>query len=137
MTAVVPLGSCDREAVIDCAIDRGSCSTHLAETGVTVTLDITPRPAATMKNLVFRIGLKKDAVPVTDGDVSLDLSMPGMTMAPNIVTLTHQGGGMYEGRGVIVKCPSGDRVWQADARIRRLSVQGAQPHRARFTFRVK
>ena len=61
-----------------------------------------------MKNLVFRIDLKRGALPVTDGEVSLGLSMPGMTMAPNTVTLAHRGGGMYEGRGVIVKCPSGD-----------------------------
>ena len=125
MLTAMPLGSCSSDAVIDCAIDRGPCSTHLAETGITVTLDITPRPAEAMKNLVFRIYLKKGALPVTDGEVSLGLSMPGMTMAPNIVALAHRGGGMYEGRGVIVKCPSGD-VWQAEARIRRFSVQGAR-----------
>ncbi len=90
-----------------------------------------------MRDLVFRIDLKQGALPVTDGEVHLDLSMPGMTMAPNVVLLAHRGGGTYEGRGVIVKCPSGDRVWQAEARIRRLPSQGVKPHRVRFTFRVK
>jgi len=132
----VPLGSCSSDTAIDCAIHKGPCSTPLAETGITVTLDITPRPAATLKNLVFRIDLKKGALPVTDGEVSLGLSMPGMTMAPNVVTLSHRSGGTYEGRGVIVRCPSGD-VWQAEARVRRLSAHRAPPHRARFTFRVK
>ena len=136
MLTAMPLGSCSSDAVIDCAIEKGPCSAHLAETGITATLDITPRPTEAMKTLVFRIDLKKGALPVTDGEVSLGLSMPGMTMAPNTVTLAHRGGGMYEGRGVIVKCPSGD-VWQAEARIRRVSAQGMQPHRARFTFRVK
>jgi hypothetical protein len=136
VTAVVSLCSCGNDAKIDCAIDRGPCSTSLAETGITVTLDVTPKPLETMKTLVFRIDLKKGAIPVTDGEVRLGLSMPGMTMAENIVKLTHRGGGTYEGRGVIVRCPSGD-VWQAEARVGRLSAQGAPPRRARFTFRVK
>lgn len=131
------LTSCGKDTTVDCAIDRGPCSTRLAEAGMTVTLDITPRPLETMKNLAFRIDLKKDAIPVTDGEVTIGLSMPGMTMAPNIVTLAHRGGGAYEGRGVIVKCPSGDSRWQAEARIRRTTSPGREPHRARFTFRVK
>ncbi|OGP82360.1 MAG: hypothetical protein A2V87_04835 [Deltaproteobacteria bacterium RBG_16_58_17] len=135
--AAAPPFSSGKDTVIDCAIDNGSCSKHLAEAGITATFDITPKPVVAMKNLIFRIDLKEGSVPVTDGEVSLSLSMSEMTMAKNIVKLTHRGGGKYEGRGVIVKCPSGDRVWQAEACIKRISWHAQQPFRVQYTFRLK
>ncbi len=129
--------ACGREAAIDCAIDNGSCTTVLATEGLSVTFDITPKPVAAMKTLAFRIDINRGAAPVTDGEVTVDLSMPGMAMPPNRVALLHQGGGCYAGRGVIVRCPSGKAVWRAEARIRRPAWGDGQPRQAVFTFRVK
>jgi hypothetical protein len=133
--AASPFAS-DRDGVIDCVINNGPCSKQLVDTGIIVTFGITPNPVEAMKTLLFRIDLKAGSAPVTDGEVSLDLAMPGMAMPKNMIKLAHQGGGKYEGSGVIVKCPSGSGVWQTEVRIRRLSSQG-QPQRVRFTFRVK
>ncbi len=136
LSAVASPFSSGTDRTIDCVIDNGPCSKQLADAGITATFGITPTPVEEMKNLVFRVDLKAGAVPVTDGEVSLDLSMPGMTMARNFIRLAHRGGGKYEGSGVIVKCPTGSGVWQAEVRIRRPSPRG-QPHRVRFTFRGK
>ena len=43
--------------------------------------------------------------------------MPGMKMGPNRVELKNTGNGAYEGRGVIVRCPSGRRTWFAHVTI--------------------
>ena len=43
----------------------------------------------------------------------IDLGMPGMNMGPNRVQLKPVGKDTYEGQGVIVKCPSDRRIWQA------------------------
>ncbi|MHB8772187.1 MAG: FixH family protein [Syntrophales bacterium] len=137
LLAAVSLAACGREAAIDCAIDSGPCTTVLAAEGLSVTFDITPKPVSAMKTLAFRIDIKHGASPVTDGEVTVDLSMPGMAMPPNRVKLVHQGGGCYAGRGVIVRCPSGKAAWRAEARIRRLAWGDGQPRQALFTFGVK
>jgi hypothetical protein len=136
LSAVSSPFSSGTDRTFDCAIDDGPCSKQLADTGITATFAITPTPVKEMKDLAFRVGLKAGAAPVADGEVSLYLSMPGMTMARNFIRLAHRGEGKYEGSGVIVKCPSGSGVWQAEVRIRRPSPRG-QPHRVSFTFRVK
>ncbi|HOG17544.1 MAG: hypothetical protein A4E73_01296 [Syntrophaceae bacterium PtaU1.Bin231] len=135
--AAAPLPAVGGGMAADCAIDLGPCLKQLPETGLTVAFDITPKPVATMKTVVFRVDLKQGGVPVTDGDVAVDLSMPRMTMAPNTVKLSHQGNGIYRGRGVIVKCPSGDGLWQADTFVRHPARPDGSPQRAWFTFRVK
>lgn len=137
LAAVASAAACGREAAIDCAIDNGPCTTVLASEGLSVTFDITPKPVAAMKTLAFRIGISRGAAPVTDGEVTVDLSMPGMAMPPNRVTAVHQGGGRYEGRGVIVRCPSGKAAWRAEVRIRRPAWGDGQPQQASFTFGVK
>jgi hypothetical protein len=40
--------------------------------------------------------------------------MPGMKMGPNRVFLKFVRKGVYEGTGIIVRCPSGKRTWQAN-----------------------
>jgi hypothetical protein len=43
--------------------------------------------------------------------------MPGMKMGPNRVLLKLTDQGFYEGKGVIVRCPSGRRTWFANINI--------------------
>jgi hypothetical protein len=78
--------------------------------GRTVALDITPRPVKAMKELTFQVrvsGEEPDAPPW------IDLGMPGMEMGPNRVEMKQKEKGLYEGKGVIVRCPSGKTVWEA------------------------
>lgn len=91
-----------------CDLNRTSCTKSLS--GCHVTLDINPKPIRAMKNLTFTVvlsGKKPEAEP------SIDLGMPGMKMGPNRVNLRLVKEGTYQGEGVVVKCPSGKKIWQA------------------------
>ena len=77
---------------------------------VKLTLDILPKPVKAMQDLVFRLtlsGINQNANPY------IDLGMPGMDMGPNRVLLKAVDSGVYEGTGIIVRCPSGRKVWRA------------------------
>jgi hypothetical protein len=97
------------KAGINCDIQTGPCRQTVA--GCKVTLDILPRPVKAMQDLTFRV--------TVDGPVPgsrapyIDLNMPAMDMGPNRVALVSKGRGVYEGRGVIVRCRSNIRTWQA------------------------
>lgn len=96
------------ENLINCSIQQGPCTKDLA--GMTVTLDILPKPVMAMKDLKFQVtlsGEKKTAAPY------IDLGMPGMNMGPNRVELRAVKDSVYEGQGIIVRCPSGRRTWKA------------------------
>jgi len=91
-----------------CDLHRGPCTKVVADT--TITLDVSPKPVKAMTDLTFRIAVRGEdpsAAPY------IDLGMPGMRMGPNRVLLRPVGDGRYEGRGVIVRCPSGRRTWKA------------------------
>jgi len=94
--------------LVNCDIQRGPCTQELA--GVTVTLDILPKPVKAMKDLKFQVTVSgaKRLRPA-----HIDLGMPGMDMGPNRVELTAVKDNVYEGEGVIVRCPSGRRTWKA------------------------
>jgi hypothetical protein len=92
----------------ECDIHHSPCTQVIGE--VKVTLDILPKPVRAMEDLCFEITLL-GAEPASDPYV--DLGMPGMNMGPNRVHLRPTGEGRYEGRGVIVRCPSGRRTWEA------------------------
>jgi hypothetical protein len=77
---------------------------------MTVTLDVLPKPVKAMTDLKFQVrvsGEKKGAAPF------IDLGMPGMDMGPNRIELRPARDNVYEGQGVIVRCPSGRRTWKA------------------------
>jgi hypothetical protein len=96
------------ENLINCSIHQGPCTKDLR--GMTVTLDIQPKPVTAMKDLKFQVtlsGEKKTAAPY------IDLSMRGMNMGPNRVELRPVKDNVYEGQGIIVRCPSGRRTWIA------------------------
>ena len=96
------------ESLINCDIQKGPCTKELA--GLKVSLDILPRPVRAMKDLKFHVilsGEKKIPAPY------IDLGMPGMNMGPNRVELRCVSDNVYEGQGIIVRCPSGRRTWKA------------------------
>jgi hypothetical protein len=94
---------------VNCNIQKGSCEKTVA--GTNVILEISPKPVRAMGDLTFRVTVadpeKMAAVPY------IDLNMPAMDMGGNRVLLKDLGQGVYEGRGVIVRCMSGKRTWRA------------------------
>jgi hypothetical protein len=92
----------------DCAIHKGFCKKEIA--GRLVELDILPKPVKAMAELTFRVTISGDPL---SAPPHIDLGMPGMHMGPNRVVLKKVAAGTYEGQGVIVRCPSGKRIWQA------------------------
>ena len=102
----------DHGGPVNCDLHRGPCTQKLGDTRVV--LDVSPRPVKAMTDLLFRIrfeGTPPAATPY------IDLGMPGMKMGPNRVSLHPVGKGVYEGAGVIVRCPSGKRIWKARVTI--------------------
>jgi hypothetical protein len=121
----------------DCDIDRGPCIKPLGQTGITATFELLPRPVQAMKALSCRVELKQGQVPVTDRVVRVSFSMPGMLMAENAAVLRHTGGGRYEGSVIIVRCPSGVKIWRAEARVARGLDRDRHPNRVSYTFTVR
>jgi len=90
------------------AIHSGLCTKQV--NGRMVTLDITPRPVRAMQSLLFRVSVEPaDNLPPV---LLLDFSMPGMYMGKNQLKLVRSASGAWEGRGVIVRCMSGRKLWQ-------------------------
>ncbi len=101
----------------DCMMSAAPCIKTVD--GFTVAFDINPKPLKAMRSLLFRTTISNQGSPVTDVSVSIDLSMPGMYMGQNIIGLNHLRDGIYEGKGVIVRCPSGKKIWRASVAIHR------------------
>lgn len=134
---LIACGSDKAAEQADCDITSGPCSRTITAAGpVTVTLDITPRPPATMKRLVFRVTAEADKELIKNADVSINLSMPGMTMMENRIQLRQQPDRSYAGEGILVRCPSGKKLWQADILITRPAVPAAGALQTSFRFRA-
>lgn len=88
------------------------CTKSLA--GFKVTRDINPKPIRAMKPLQFRVTLSTGHFPLAP---YIDLNMPGMDMGPNPVILHKVDEGVYEGEGIVVRCPSGRRTWKASVTV--------------------
>lgn len=90
-----------------------------------VTLSISPWPPRAMRELSFAVELPgyPGASPPR-----VDLSMPGMEMGRNRVTLARGEDGIYRGTGVFVRCPSGRREWEAAVSV---------PDRGKAVFRIE
>jgi hypothetical protein len=98
------------ESTADCnAIHNGPCTKQAA--GRTVTLEINPRPVRHMTDLTFTVTVTPCAS--MPSALMLDLSMPGMYMGKNLVVLKRKSTCTWEGNGLIVKCMSGRKLWQA------------------------
>ena len=83
---------------------------------MTVTLDVTPRPLRAMSDLLFTVRVSPpEAVAGGEGTVALEMS--GMYMGDNRVRLAPAAGGSWQGKGVVVRCPSGRRGWTAQVTL--------------------
>lgn len=102
------------QALINCDIHQDVCTQIMS--GYTITLDVTPKPVKAMHDLLFRVTLTGDLPPKTKSPY-IDLGMPGMNMGRNRVLLKPKGEGTYEGRGVIIRCPSGRKIWRATVTV--------------------
>lgn len=116
-----------------CNIQAGSCSREIAG-GLSVVFDILPKPVSAMSELTFSVALTRHGKPISDASsVILDLSMPGMFMGKNRHALKKLGDVRYEGRGIITRCMSGRKTWQAKVTV----VHDGKTSLADFVFEVK
>ena len=118
------------KATIDCRASAGTCVKTID--GITITFDISPKPVKVMNDLTFAVTLTTKDKPVRGASVMIDLTMPGMFMGKNAVKLKEGTEGAHTGRGVIVRCPSGEKTWQASVVVRRADKTTI----AAFTFEV-
>ena len=115
-----------------CDIQRGSCLIETGD-GMTIEFDAQPKPVAAMSELTFIVNLSRGGSPVTDASTALDLSMPGMFMGKNRPVLKQVYDGRYEGKGIITRCSSGKKTWQADVTVKHAGKTAV----ASFVFEVK
>ncbi|MBI4848541.1 MAG: FixH family protein [Nitrospirae bacterium] len=103
----------------DCAINAGPCLKKTGTDNVQIEFDITPKPVNMMSELVFAVVVKQGEQPVTDADITVDLTMPGMFMGINRTVLEHIKAGRYEGEGFLPACPHGGKLWKAAVAVNR------------------
>jgi hypothetical protein len=120
------------ETRMACDIQRGSCLMETGE-GMTIEFDIQPKPVAAMSELMFIVNLSRGGSPVTNASTALDLSMPGMFMGMNRLVLKQMYDGRYAGKGIITRCPSGKKTWQAEVTVEHAGKTAV----ASFVFEVK
>jgi len=140
LLAVFSISGCSQRPenpAAECRIDAGACIKKMRAEDLTVSLDIRPKPVKTMSELVFSVSLSKGGAPVTGADVALNLTMPGMYMAANKTALQHKGGGKYEGKGVIVRCPSGRKRWKAEVLINKNGAGQGPEIKTDYVFEVR
>jgi hypothetical protein len=119
-------------AAVPCNIQLGSCTARTPE-GMVVEFDVNPKPVTSLSELTFLVRLSRNNEPVTNAAVEVDLTMPGMFMGTTRPKLKHVDTGRYEGKGMIVRCASGRKTWQADVMV----VQGVLRTSAGFVFEVQ
>ena len=111
---------------VDTTIHEKACT--ITSGSYTVTLNIDPKPIKHMKELTFSVTVSPcDKLPAS---LLLDLSMPGMAMGKNQVTLVKKSACLYEGKGIIVRCMSGRTLWQA-------TILSDELNNPAFTFNVR
>lgn len=103
-----PAAATDHPVTVNCDVHHGACIQTVA--AVEVIFDISPKPVKAMADLTFKITLRGEP---PETPPYIDLGMPGMKMGPNRVSLHPTERGVYEGVGIIVRCPSGKRIWRA------------------------
>ena len=96
-----------------CDIQIGSCIARIGD-GTVIEFDVQPKPVMVMTESAFVVIVIKNGTPIPDASVHLDLSMPHMFMGKNQPVLKQVKDGRYEGTGVITRCASGKKTWQAD-----------------------
>ena len=100
--------------------------------GLVVQFEIFPRPIPAMKQLEFALTLTRDGKAVEGAEVSLEFTMPAMYMGKNSPTLVEVSPGRFEGKGLIVRCMSGDKRWLATIVIK----EAGGSHKVAFPLEV-
>jgi len=121
----------------DCRIDKDPCVKTIMPGNITAAFDIQPKPVKMMSGLYFNLSLSKWGRPISDADIILHLTMPGMYMGEHKVIMSHKGGGRYEGSSIIPRCPSGRRIWKAAFVINETNTVASGTVSAEYTFEVK
>ncbi|UZJ38496.1 hypothetical protein [Prosthecochloris sp. SCSIO W1103] len=116
------------DATPDCDPHAGSCMKQAGD--YTITFDMSPKPVLHMKELTFKVSFSSDSPSISSDTLLLDLSMPGMDMGKNEVVLRKVGDNQYNGKGIIVKCPSGRTLWRATLLL-------SENMKPAFTFNVR
>jgi len=117
---------------INCDIQRGPCIQKIGN-GLIVEFNIKPKPVTAMSDLTYLLTVTRGGTPLAGSTAALDLSMPGMFMGKNLPILKRMGAGRFEGKGIIPKCPTGKKTWQADVIV----VHEGKSDIAGFVFEVK
>lgn len=132
LALLLSAGAADAGEIVqpDCRIDHGPCMNKVRD--FTVTFELSPKPVKVMRELAFSVTVTEKGAVVNDASISVSLTMPGMVMGTNTVILRSVGNGRYEGKGVIVRCPTGQKVWKAAVAVRR----GNRTLSAPFLFEV-
>jgi hypothetical protein len=120
------------ETALHCDIQNTSCITKTRD-GVQIDFDIKPKPVTSMTDNTFVVVVSKNDKPLTEASVQLDLSMPNMFMGKNQPVMKQVKSGRYEGNGIIPKCASGKKTWQAEITVR----TSGETVLAAFVFEVK
>jgi hypothetical protein len=121
-----------KSAAAACDLGAGPC-TRALEGGGEVTLELSPRPLRTMRELVVSADLR-GAASGEGSAVAVSFEMAGMEMGRNEARLEASGGGRHAGKAVLVRCPSGRSDWTAEVRV---GGRGAPARTARFQLTVQ
>ncbi len=95
--------------------------------GYRVWFEPEPWPVVPMKRTTFRVRVEPS---LGTDKLLMQLAMPGMYMGQNMVVLKKTSEGVYEGTGVVVRCPTGRTLWRAT-----ITARGFGP--VRFDFHVR
>jgi hypothetical protein len=112
------------EIKLNCNIHYSPCTQTIS--GTKISLEIFPRPVKSMEDLTFQVkipGYSGSVLPV------LDLDMPGMEMGINQVHFKVLRQGVFSGKGIIVRCPTGKKLWRASITVPKMGT-------ANFVFNV-
>ncbi len=118
---------------VDCDIDRGPCEKE-GPGGLRLALEIGPRPVKAMADLQFTVRAWRAGQPLAGKAGEISLQMPGMYMGENRVKLVAQADGSLQGKGLLVRCPTGKRVWAAEVTLP--GGDPAAPAKDTFTFEL-
>jgi nitrogen fixation protein FixH len=72
-----------------------------------------------MTELAAVVTVQRAGAPAEPDGISVSFEMPGMRMGKNEVKLARAGAGRFEGKAVLVRCPSGRKDWIATVSLAR------------------
>jgi nitrogen fixation protein FixH len=100
------LNGCDGDATPAPLVQRSG--------SLAATLRITPNPPVPMDQAVLKLTLRdSDDRPLSGAQVSLDLTMPGMTMPLNRPEVKEKGNGVYEAQALFTMAGK----WRIEAQV--------------------